>query len=169
MHNSVQQRRWKGEQKNRCLNGVGSHQQSPECNVLDPHLITSQKNRERKKRAAEPRKVFTSLSSLSLPPFPICLQSLMEKLTAPELILSHIALILIDLDISSPFYYLQHGITICPLGTHSHLFSLTLAGSFCTGECSLPVGCMEWSCKDTASDLAGELRAQTMRIFSVRG
>lgn len=50
----------------------------------------------------------------------------MEKLTAPELILSHIALILIDLDISSPFYYLQRGITICPLGTHSHLCSLQL-------------------------------------------
>lgn len=96
-----------------CLNGVGSHWLSPESNILDPHLITSQKNRERKRRAVEPRKVFTSfLRPLSNLPSIFNGETYSSRTNT-----SHIALILIDLDINSPFYYLQHGITICPLGT----------------------------------------------------
>lgn len=156
------------QQENCCLNGVWSHWQSPKCNALDPHLITSQKGKGGKGLGSQDT-VFASLSLLCSLPFPICLQSLMEKPTAPELILSHIALILIDLDISSPSYYLQHGIIICPLGTHSLLCLLALAGSFCTGESILLVTCIGWSWKNVGIDLVRELRTKAMRSCCIRG
>lgn len=147
-----------------CLNGVGSHWLSPESNILDPHLITSQKNRERKRRAVEPRKVFTSfLRPLSNLPSIFNGETYSSRTnTFPHCINPNWLGYKFPLLLSSAWHY--H----LPLGNHSHLCSLTLAGSFCTGEHSLPVGCMELSCKDTASDLAGELRTQTMRSCCVR-
>lgn len=64
----------------------------------------------------------------------------MEKPTAPELILSHIALILIDLDISSPLLLLFSAWQFhLPLGNEqASLLTYSLIGILSPGESSLP-------------------------------